>query len=103
MQYKTIALELLRRQAALHEHLRITRRLMQAMEGCASALKASHEAWKETLSETKPGSDPIQIAAEALEMAIQELESRLHHASQTQEPLSLDKAMAYIRKHSPHG
>ena len=66
----------------------------------ASELKASHEAWKETLSQAKPGSDPIQIASEALEMAIQELENRLHHASPADEsePLSLDEAMAYVRK-----
>ena len=103
MQYKTIALELLRQQTELYERLRTTRMLMPAMERCANELKASHEAWKETLSRAKPGSDPIQIASEAMEMAIQELESSLQRVTQTEEPPSLDQAMAYIRKHAPHG
>jgi len=105
MQYKTIALELLRQQTELYEHLRTTRRLMPAMESSASELKASHAAWKETLSKAKPGSNPIQIASEAMEMAIQEMEGRLRHASQAEEPeaFSLDQAMASIRSHSSHG
>jgi hypothetical protein len=105
MQYKTIALELLQQQTALHEHLRTTQKLMPMLEICAMELKASHETWKEKLSKAKPDSDPIQIASESMEMAIQEMESRLQRASQTEEPeaLSLDQAMAYIRSHSSHG
>ena len=105
MQYKTIVFELLQQQPELHERLRITRTMLPTLERCATELKASHEAWKETLSQAKPGSDPIQIASEALEMAIQELESRLQYASQTGEPeaLSLDQVMAYVRAHSSHG
>jgi len=100
MQYKTIALELLQQQTELHDHLRLSRRLMPTLERCATELKASHETWKETLSQANPGSNPTQNASEAMEMAIQELENRLRHASQTEEPLSLDKAMAYVRSHS---
>ena len=103
MNYKTIALELLRKQTELYEHLRTTRRLMPVMEGCANELKASHETWKATLSLAKPGSNPIQIASEAMEIAIQELESSLQRVMQTEEPPLLDKAIAYIRKHAPHG
>jgi hypothetical protein len=75
------------------------------LERYASELKASHEAWKETLTQAKPGSDPIQIASEALEMAIQELETRLHQAmpAEESEAISLDEAMAYVRDHSSHG
>ena len=47
----------------------------------ARELKTSHEAWKETLSQARPGSDPSQIASEALEMALKELEDRLPSAS----------------------
>ena len=103
MQYKTIVFELLQQQPEFHEQLPISQRLMPTLESYASELKTSHEAWKETLSQAKPGSDPIQIASEALEMAIQELERRLHHASRAEEPLSLDEAMAYVRDHSLHG
>ena len=40
------------------------------MDAYATELKASHEAWKEQLSQARPGSDPSQIASEALELAI---------------------------------
>lgn len=77
MQYKTIVLELLQQQTKLHEQLRSQRQLLTTLESYALELKTSHEAWKETLSQAKPGSDPSQIASEALEMAIQELKDRL--------------------------
>ena len=102
MQYKTIVLELLKQQTELHERLRITRRLLPTLETWAKDLKTSHEAWKETLLQAKPGSDPIQISSEALEMALKELEDRLPSVSppHDQEPLSLDEAMASIRSHT---
>ena len=94
MQYKTIVLELLRDRTELHEQLRLTRRLLPTLETCARELKASHESWKESLSQTNPGSEPSQIASEALELALKELEDRLPSVPPTddREPLSLDKA-----------
>ena len=102
MQYKTIVLELLRDRTELHEQLRLTRRLLPTMETCAQELKASHEAWKETFSRAKPDSEPSQIASEALEMALTELQDRLLSVSppDDREPLSLEKAMAFVRNHS---
>jgi chromosome segregation ATPase len=100
MQYKTIVLELLKERTELHEQLRLTRRLLPTLETCAKELKASHESWKETLSEANPSSDPSQIASEALELAIKELEDRLPSVSPNdKEPLSLDEAMASIHSH----
>ncbi len=102
MQYKTIVLELLQQRPEMHEQLRLTRRLLPTLETCAKELKASHEAWKKTFSEAKPESDPSQIASEAMEMALKELEDRLPSASpqdDTEAP-SLDKAMAYVRSHT---
>ena len=98
MQYKTIVLELLRDRTELHEQLRLTRRLLPTLETCARELKASHESWKESLSHSNPGSEPSQIASEALELALKELEDRLPSLSpqDDQEPLSLDKAMAFV-------
>ena len=101
MQYKTIVLELLKERTQLHEQLRLTRRLLPTLETCASELKASHESWMETLSQAKPDSDPSQIASEALEMALKELEERLPSGSpDDSKPLSLDEAMAFIRRHT---
>lgn len=101
MQYKTIVLELLKERPELHEQLRLTRRLLPTLETCARELKASHETWKEILAQKEPGSDHAQIASEALEMALKELEDRLPSASRTNddEALSLDDAMAFLRSH----
>lgn len=102
MLYKTIVLELLKERTELHEQLRLTRRLLPTLETCASELKASHETWKETLSQANPGSDPMQISSEAMELALAELESRLPPVSHQddQEALSLDQAMAFVQGHS---
>jgi chromosome segregation ATPase len=103
MQYKTITLELLRERPALYERLRSTKRLLTAMDAYASDLKSSHDEWKDRISRANPGRDPIQVAIEALEMAIQELQERLPSESPRDEaePLSLDGAMDFIRRHTP--
>ena len=105
MQYKTIVLELLQQRPEMHDQLRNDRKLLLTMELYAKELKTSHEAWKEILTQAKPGSDPSQITGKALEMALKELEDRLPSASQPNdnEPLSLDAAMAFIRNHTSRG
>jgi hypothetical protein len=101
MQYKTIVHQLLLARTELHEQLRLTRRLKPTLETCARELKASHEAWKERLSLARPGSEPNQIATEALEMALQELEDRLPSGpAADDEMLSLDQAMAHVKTHT---
>ena len=103
MQYKTIVLEMLKERTELHEQLRLTRRLMPTMETCAKELKASHESWMTSLSESNPGSDKSQISSEAMELAIRELEDRLptvSHQDETELP-TLEKAMAYLVGHTP--
>lgn len=105
MQYKTIVLELLKERTELHEQLRLTRSLLPTLETCAKELKASHEAWKETLALESPGSDPLMIYSRAMELALQELEDRLPSMSpqDEQEALSLDKAMSFIRTPTSKG
>jgi hypothetical protein len=105
MLYKTIILELLQDRPQMHERLRKNRMLLPTLELYARELKTSHETWKETLDQLRPGSDPSQIASEALEMALREIEDRLPSALQPEssEPLSLDEAMAYIRNRMPRG
>ena len=98
MQYKTMVYELLQQRPQMHEQLRKERKLLTALENYARELKTSHEAWKETLSEANPAIDQTQIASQALEMALKEMEDRLPSASPDgTEPLSLDAAMAFIR------
>lgn len=105
MQYKTIVLELLQQRQELHDQLRKERKLLTTMESHAQELRTSHEAWKETLSQKRPGCSQEQIASEALEMAIKDLEDRLPPASQhsDNETISLDAAMASIRNHTSRG
>jgi hypothetical protein len=105
MQYKTIVLELLQQRPQMHEQLRKERKLLTTLKFYAKELKTSHEAWKETLGQQRPGSDPSQIRSEALELALKELEDRLPSASETgeEEAISLDEAMAYLRNHTSRG
>lgn len=102
MQYKTIVLEMLEQRKELHEQLRQQRQLLTTMEKYAKELKASHEEIKTQLLEAHPESDPAQISSEAFELALKELEDRLPPVSRTDDPeaLSLDAAMAFIRKPS---
>ncbi len=103
MQYQTIVLHLLEQHSQLYDQLRTQRLLLPALEFYARGLKTSHEARKLLLSQARPGSDPSQIASEALEMALKDLEDSLPSGSppDASEPLSLDAAMAFIRRHTP--
>ena len=102
MHYKTIVLELLQQRPTLHEQLRSQRMLLPTLERCASELKTRHEALKARLSQATPGSSESQIASEALEIALTELVESLPSESppEQNEPLSLDAAMAFIRRHT---
>ena len=77
MHYKTIALEMLKQRTGLHEELRSAGTLLETMEGYAHELKASHEAWMQSLSQARPDSDSSQIRSEAMELALKDLEERL--------------------------
>ena len=85
MQYKTITLELLQELPELYEHLRSGKRLLPAMDAYSIELKARHEVWKQAIDRLWPGSDPRQVAAEALELAMQDLRDRLHSVSSKDE------------------
>jgi len=100
MQYKTIIQEMLEQRPQMHDQLRKDRKLLPTLEVCARELKTSHQAWTQVLSEAKPGSDPSQIASEALEMALGDMEQHLASASpQTEnQRLTLDGAMAFVRR-----
>jgi hypothetical protein len=101
--YKTIVLELLKQRPEMHNQLQMSRMLLSMLERYARELKANHETWKDRLSQAKPGSDQSQIASEALEIALKELEDFLDQASSPNDgkPPSLDGAMAFIRRRTP--
>ena len=101
MMYKTIVLDLIQNRPRLYEELLSSRRLLPAMDAYAIDLKAIHEAWIAQLNQARPGSNPMQVEIEALEVAIEEfLQVSLPSGSEADEaePLSLDGAMTYIRR-----
>lgn len=72
--HKTITLRLIESRPQLYEQLRTERKLMQTLNRYSRELKDRHEAWKESLSKSRPGSDEAQIATEAMELALQDLQ-----------------------------
>ena len=103
MRYKTIVLELLQdRYPALHERLRRERTLLMTLDRLAIELKDAHVARMNELRRAGPARNSDQIAIEALELATEDLQRRLPSESppdETAEALSLDAAMAYLRRH----
>ena len=71
----------------MHDQLRKERKLLETVNLYAGELKISHEAWKEQLLQARPGGESSQIASEALELALNELEDRLPSASNLDEEL----------------
>jgi len=105
MNYKTIILELLEQRPRMQEELRRSRKLLPTLELYAKELKETHEAWKERLLEANPQSDPSQIASEAMELALKDMENRLPSESSQDEneAHSLDQAMALIGRLTSRG
>ena len=101
--YKTIVLQLLEHHPEIYDRLRRHRTLQSTLEHYAHQLKANQEAWENRLFQAKPGSDASQITSESLEPALKQLEENLSSRSPTEEaePLSLEGAMAFIRRHTP--
>ena len=103
MKYKTIVLGLLQDRPHIYDQLLSNRTLLPALERYATELRDSHHAWQDRLLQARPGSDVSQIASEALEIALQELEECLPSASIPNETelFSLEAAMAFISHHTP--
>jgi hypothetical protein len=103
MQYKSLTLGLLQQHPDLYRRLVSSRKLLPELERYATELRDRHEAWKERLSQARPGSDQGQISGEALELALADLRGSLPPESSTEDtgPLSLDGAMAFLRRRTP--
>ena len=98
MPYKTIVLELLKQRPTLFGRLKTSRTLFQSLELYASKLQTSHEAWEDLLSQARLGSDESQIASEALEVALIELEDCLDSMS---EAPSTEGVLPSVRRCTP--
>jgi hypothetical protein len=103
MQYKTIVLHLLEQRPEIHQRLARDRTLMATLDRYSVDLRDRHEAWKEDLCRPTPDGDPSRIASEAMELALAEVEARLlmEFPSEQDEPLTLDGAMEFVRRHTP--
>jgi hypothetical protein len=105
MRYISIVLELIQEQyPKLHRNLCQERALLLTANLHALALKRYHEDRMEQLSLAKPDRDPIQIASQALELALLDLQEDLPSESNPTdagETCSLDAAMAFVRSHTP--
>ncbi len=103
MLYKTICPHLIQEHPQMYDQLLSNRTLLPTLDRLATELKTSHEAWKEQLSRARPRSSESQIASEAAEIALKELEDRLPAESppDESETFSLDDAMAFLNRPSP--
>jgi hypothetical protein len=100
MTYKTICLQLLEQHPEMYDRLRRRRKLLPTLNRLAGELKARHQAWKQELQAIRPGSDS-QIADEAMELTVKELEDRLSADSEEEARAFLDAAMARPRPTPP--
>jgi hypothetical protein len=106
MQYKTIVLEFFKESHPdAHDRLQRDRKLLRTINAYAVDLKAKHKAWMNALRSTEMVTHPSQLSGTALELALEDLQNSLQHEFGTDEsePLSLDAAMAFIRRHAPVG
>ena len=101
MLYKTILLELIESRPELHARLKAQRAVLTTVDRLALDLKSRHENWKDSLRQSNPDLDAIQIASMAGELALQEIMQVLESETpDTNESISLDGEMAHLRQHS---
>ena len=98
MLYKSIVHELLQQHPQVLDQLRGKRKMLRALNDYAAELRRKHNAWMAVLRPTWPPRSETQIASEALEIALWELENILHSEfpSGDSEPLPLEEVMAFI-------
>jgi hypothetical protein len=75
--YLTITFELIEANPALHQQLRQKRELLSTLHRLGQELKVSHQAWQLRLRDQRPGDDRRLLQAQALELAVAELQDRL--------------------------
>jgi len=103
MMYKTICLQMIQDHPEMYDQLLSQRILLPTLERYTHQLRTSHQSWMDNLATRRPGSSASQIANEALEFALKEMEDRFSSASPAEESVAgtLEGAMAFLRRHSP--
>ena len=102
-QYQTLALQLIRAYPLVHYSIKEQNLLVDTIMKEAKLLEQRHRILQEQLSLAQPDSDPISIESAALEIALKELQDRLALGlpPADQEALSLEGAMAFLKKATP--
>lgn len=103
MQYQSMCLQMIQDRPEMYDQLLKNRTLLPTLQQYAIQLRDSHRKCMELLWQTRPDSHYSQIASEALEIALKELEDSLPPELPQDEPLSLNGAMAFLRNHTPPG
>ena len=94
MHYKTIVLELLEQQPALHAELRSSGSLLSTMNQLAAVLRDLHLQTLADLRTARPSESQPLLSSEALELAVHDLRQTL--SPDRSESFSLDEAMLYL-------
>ncbi len=102
MHYKTIVLDLIEQRPELHQQLMLSRTMPQLLHRLTIALATCHRQWMAAL-QARPSRNPTQLSQTAMEFALQELLDSLQPESPADdaEPLSLEAAIEFIRRHTP--
>jgi len=99
MPYKSIILEILQERPILHEQLRSNSELHSTMNRLAIQLREIHLREIERLRDLRPNSAQVQLRGEAMEIALQAIQEILPpEESRTEDELSLDGAMAFLKQ-----
>ena len=77
MLYKTIILQMLEDRPAIYNRLKAERKSLATIEALASELKANQRVILADLKQANPRMDEQQLASQAMEMALADLESAL--------------------------
>ena len=91
MHYKTIVLELLQQQPALHEELRSSNCLLSAMNQLAVLLRDLHHQTLADLRRLRSSESQPLLSSEAMELATHQLQQSL--LTEDNESFSLDETM----------
>lgn len=102
MQYKTIVMDLIQQNRALHDEWVRNRRLLSETTRLATQLRSDHLNLVEQFQQQFPETAESLLSSQALEIVTSQLQADLQHASASDsETFSLDAAMAFVAQHTP--
>ena len=101
MPYKTIILSLLEQHPVIYQALKSNGTLLTALDSYAQTLQERHDYWAAQLSGKQPQGSAQTLRSQAMELAIRDVRESLPTEAEETEPVDLDAAMSYLRRHTP--